>query len=251
MTIAQSQLGRALIQARRDATLVQLSTELVPTDVARAMRVQKEVMDAIGASVAGWKVGYTPEGIPVAAPLFAADIYRSGATLRHGPARKSGIEAEIALVLGEDLPPRPGRPYSRDEILAASRAALAGIEIVAPRFTEPPKPFLAAVADNIGNGAYVLGPEVKDFRGLDLTRLRSQVKIDGRTTHDAVGGHPKGDPLAPVVDYANAPCDLLGGLKAGQVVTTGSLSGCPYVEGAIKIVVEIEGLGVVDLKIDS
>jgi 2-keto-4-pentenoate hydratase len=250
MAIAQSPLGRALIEARRAGELLQLSPELVPADVASAILVQTEVMETIGASIAGWKVGYTPDGIPVAAPLYAADVHRPGATLRHGPARKSGIEVEIALVLGEDLPPRGGRLYSREDIIAASRAAIAGIEIVASRFVDPPKPpFLAALADNLGNGAYVQGEEVGDFRHLDLARLRSQLRIDGRKVHDGVGGHPKGDPLAPIIDYANAPCDLLGGLKAGQIITTGSLSGCPFLEGTMSLAAEVEGLGGVELRI--
>jgi 2-keto-4-pentenoate hydratase len=250
MAIVQSPLGHALIKARRAGELIDVRAELMPADVVTAMQVQKEVSEAIGVAISGWKVGYTPDGISVAAPLFANDVHRSGATLRHGPARKSGVEVEIALVLGQDLPRRPGRPYSRDDIVAASRAAIAGIEIVASRFVDPPKPpFLAGLADSLGNGAYVRGAEVRNFRDLDLARLRSQLTIDGKKVHDGVGGHPKGDPLAPIIDYANAPCDLLGGLKAGQVITTGSLSGCPYVEGTTSIMAEIEALGAIELRI--
>jgi 2-keto-4-pentenoate hydratase len=250
MSEASTELGRALIEAHQTRRLVNFAPRLVPASVAEAMRVQKEVIDAVGASVAGWKVGYTPDGIPVAGPIYAGVMHAGGAVLRHGPLGKSGIEVEIALLLGQDLPPRPGKPYRRDEVLAATRALIAGIEIVAPRFPDPPKPpFLAILADNIGNGAYLRGAEISDFRGLDLAHLRARLTIDGRTVHDAIGGHAKGDPLAPVVDYANRPCDLLGGLRAGQVVTTGTLSGCPYVDGAAKVTAEIGGLGEVRLEI--
>ncbi len=250
MIDAPSPLGRELIAARRGARPASLVPALVPASVAAAMRAQKEVMEALGASVAGWKVGYTPDGVPVAGPIYTDVMHRSGAMLAHGPLRKSGIEVEIALLLGEDLPARPGKPYDRAEILAATRAIIAGIEIVAPRFPDPPKPpFLAILADNIGNGAYLRGAEVRNFDGLDLAHLRARLSVDGRLTHDAVGGHAKGDPLTPVIDYANAPCDLLGGLRAGQIVTTGTLSGCPYVEGSAKITAEVEGLGKVELEL--
>jgi 2-keto-4-pentenoate hydratase len=251
MSNAPSELGRTLIEARREARLAHLDPELAPADIVTAMRVQRDVLEAIGASVAGWKVGYTPEGVPVAAPIYAGVTHKSGATLRHGPSRKSGIEVEIALLLGRDLPSRPGKPYDRMEILDAGSAVLAGVEIVASRFPESPKPpFLVVVADNMGNGGYVRGREVGGFRGLDLSKLRSRLTIDGRKMHDAIGGHAKGDPLSPIVDYVNRPCDLLGGLKAGQIVTTGSLSGCPYVEGATHIAAEVEGLGEIELRFE-
>ncbi len=37
--------------------------------------------------------------------------------------------------------------------------------------------------------------------------------------------HVNVDPLAPLVAYANAPIDFAGGLRAGQIVTTGTLCG--------------------------
>ncbi len=250
MTTDTSKLARGLIEARRQGKLASYAPETAPAGVAEAMLVQKEVMAAIGETVAGWKVGYTPDGIPVGAPIYNGVTCRSGATLHPGPSGKSGIEVEIALLLGKDLPPRPERPYGRDEILEASEALLAGIEIVESRFPAPPKPpFIVLLADNISNGAYARGKEVKDFRGLDLSRLRCRLAVDGRNIHDGVGGHAKGDPLAPVIDYANNPCDLMGGLKAGQFVTTGTLNGCPFIEGACKVMAEIEGLGRVELEI--
>jgi 2-keto-4-pentenoate hydratase len=252
MAIDMSKLERALIEARRQGKLAAFAPDLVPAGIADAMAIQKTVKEAVGASVAGWKVGYAPDGTPVAAPLYGNVIYRNGAALGVGPSGKSGIEVEIALRLIKDLPPRLGRPYSRTEILDASQALLAGVEIVEARFPDPPKPpFLALLADNISNGGYVCGPDAKDARELDLSRLRCTLVVDGRAVHEGVGGHAKGDPLVPVIDYANNPCDLLGGLKAGQIVTTGTLNGCPFIEGACRIVAEIEGLGKVEVEIKA
>jgi 2-keto-4-pentenoate hydratase len=242
-------LAMALIDARHNQRLLHFSTELTPRDVREAMAIQGVVARAIGASVAGWKVGYTPDLIPVAAPLFARATHRSGARLRVGPSGESGIEVELALRLRRDLPPQPA-PYSRDDILNATQAILAGVEIVESRFPREPRPlFLALLADNVSNRAYVCGSDVKVDRALDLATLRVSLTVDGRTIHEGVGGHASGDPLAPVVDYANRPCDVFGGLKAGQIVTTGSLSGCPFIEGACRIEASINGLGKVVLEI--
>ena len=244
-------LAQTLIEAQQEARLAAFRPSLVPANVAAAMAVQRDVARALGAKVAGWKVGYTPEGAPVAGPLYAKRLHPNGGKLPVGPSRKSGLEVEIALRLGKDLP-RRSEPYTRAELLDAASALLIGVEIVEARFPDPPKPpFLTLLADNLGNGGYVCGKDVTDFRGLELEHLRCSLAVDGRLIHEGVGGHAKGDPLAPALDYANAPSDLLGGLKAGQVVTTGTLSGCPFIDGACKVEAEIEGLGKVAFEITA
>lgn len=250
MNSRQMQFAAALVEARRRGGLAPVALENAPASLADAMAVQQEVALAIGASVAGWKVGYAPDGVPVAAPIYAKAMHASGDRVPIGPSGKSGIEVELALRLGGDLPPRPGRLYGRADILDACEALLMGVEIVAGRLPEPPKPpFLALLADNSSNGAFVRGREVRDFRGLELSQLRCKLALNGEKTHEGVGGHAKGDPLLAVIDYVNRPCDMLGGLKAGQIVTTGTLSGCPYVEGAVKIFAELEGLGEIAFEI--
>ncbi|MBV9519508.1 MAG: fumarylacetoacetate hydrolase family protein [Hyphomicrobiales bacterium] len=250
MNSRDTQIAAALIEARRRGGLAHFAPQLAPASLADAMAIQKEVAQAIGASIAGWKVGYAPNGIPVAAPIYANVVHRSGDTVPVGPSGKSGIEVEIALRLAKDLPPLRGRPYARADILDACEALLVGVEIVESRFPEPPKPpFLALLADNSSNGAFVRGAELRDARGLEVSRLRCKLTLDGKLAHEGVGGHAKGDPLLPVIDYVNHPCDLLGGLRAGQIVTTGTLSGCPFVEGAVKVAAELEGLGEIAFEI--
>ncbi|MGC1574751.1 MAG: hypothetical protein WA813_01225, partial [Beijerinckiaceae bacterium] len=152
MNSRQTQFAAALIEARRRGGLAPFTPENAPAGLAEAMGIQKEVADAIGASVAGWKVGYAPDGTPVAGPIYAKVMHASGNVVPHGPSRKSGIEVELALRLAKDLPPRNGRPYGRTEILDACEALLIGVEIVESRLAEAPKPpFLALLADNSSN----------------------------------------------------------------------------------------------------
>jgi hypothetical protein len=55
--------------------------------------------------------------------------------------------------------------------------------------------------------------------------LACHVTLDELLRYQAPAAHPAGDPLLPLLAYANGQSDYLGGLRAGQVVTTGSLCG--------------------------
>lgn len=126
-------LAQTLIEAQQEARLAAFRPSLVPANVAAAMAVQRDVARALGAKVAGWKVGYTPEGAPVAGPVYAKRLHPNGGKLPVGPSRKSGLEVEIALRLGKDLP-RRSEPYTRAELLDPASALLIGVEIVEARF---------------------------------------------------------------------------------------------------------------------
>jgi 2-keto-4-pentenoate hydratase len=216
----------------------------LPATMADAMQVQAAVAETLGAEVAGWKVGFSADGVPFAAPLFSGYMETTGATLPMRQGGVWGVEPEIAVRLGRDLPPRPGQPYSRAEIMDAVAAVLTGIEIVGSRIIDHDSaPFPVRIADNFMNAGYVAGAELADWRHLDLTALRATLTLGGKTVHDAAGGHPNGDPLKPLEDYANAQCDRLGGLKAGQIVTTGSLCGLVKVPEACEAVAVIDGIG--------
>jgi 2-keto-4-pentenoate hydratase len=216
----------------------------VPADVAEAAEVQAAVAKRLDARVAGWKLGYTPEGVPVAGPIFDRFLKASGA---HFPMRAApvwGVEPEIAVRLGADLPRRIVQSYTREEILSAIDSVLVGIEVVASRIIDHKSaPFLFYLADNIGHAGYAFGAEKRHWQDLDLANLRATLTINGEMVHDAVGGHPTVDPLKPLVDYANAQSDRLGGLRAGQIITTGSLCGLVPVEGPGEVTAAIDRIG--------
>jgi 2-keto-4-pentenoate hydratase len=196
--------------------------------------------------VAGWKVAIRPDGMPVAGPVLRHLLVQGGtdAPPQHG----SGMEVEIAFRLRSDLPPRPEAPYARHEILEAIGGALVGVEVIRSRLDDPAgAPFLLALADNLGNGSFVAGAEAKLIEGLEGARCT--VTIDGSVIHDAPGGHPNGDPLAPLLAYASRQSDRLGGLRAGQIVTTGSLCGLIPFRGPAALTARIEGIGAVEMRL--
>ena len=240
MDTKQSPLAKRLLAARLDpASAGALDAALVPPDHAAAMAVQAEVTGALGEALAGWKVGVGGDGIPFAAPLYASGLAASPARLPLGG--YVVIEMEIAVRLRRDLPPGT---YSRAAILDACGEALAGIEVLRGRFGEPPAaPFLAFLADNGANLAYVTGGATGALTTLDLTSLPCRLAIGGEVVHERIGGHPQGDPIEPIRRYLGHANDRLGGLRAGQVVTTGSLSKPARLTAPARIEVDIAGLG--------
>jgi 2-keto-4-pentenoate hydratase len=215
-----------------------------PADIAEAAEVQAATAKRLGERVCGWKIGYTPDGVPVAGPIFDRFLKPSGA---HFPMREAavwGVEPEIAVRLGADLPRRIVQAYTRDDILSAIDAVLVGIEIVGSRIIDhKTAPFLFYLADNIGHAGYAVGAEKRNWHDLDLANLRVTLTINGEIVHDAVGGHPTVDPIKPLIDYANAQSDRLGGLRAGQIITTGSLCGLVPVGGPGEVSAAIDRIG--------
>ena len=221
------QIVRNFVEARRARTAV--PADPCPADQAEAYAVSAGIRAALSEAVGGWKVGHAPEGskAPMGAPMYASGFLKSGGVFKFKPGRAMIPEIEIAVRLSRDLPPRPDKTYSRDEILEYCSELLLGIELIERRIPKGAA-FALNLADDLGNIGYVVGPAIKVSRDLDLTKLRCQFWIGGALHTDRAGGHAKGDPLSPLVDWANAQRDRHGGMKAGHVVTLGSLT--PMIE---------------------
>ena len=61
--------------------------------------------------------------------------------------------------------------------------------------------------------------------------------------HRLAWGNPAGDPMRLMVWLANEGACSLGGLRAGQWVTTGSCTGNLLVARGAQVVAELEGVG--------
>ncbi len=212
-----------LAAAHRSGVRIPYVEAQAPADLAAAYAAQARLGESLGAKVGGWKVGIRPDGTPMAAPIYADLVKESGATWTLPASGPLVVEVELAFRLDDDLPPRP-EPWMRDEIVDAVGEVLVGIELIHWRFEgcEPP-PFLPFLADNLGNAGYVVGEATRDFRALDLARRRCRVSIDADLAHDAIGGHPQDDPWVPLLACLDQGLMGLGGFRAGQFITTGSL----------------------------
>ncbi len=242
-------LAARLAEARRTRKFLEFDPAIACRDSGEAYAVQAAVAGSLGTKPAGWKVGLLPGGAGWAAPVFASDAVSDGGMFSFsGDCVMVKVEAELGLRFGRDLPPRSGTPYSRDEILDAVSHMFAGIELVGTRFRKGVElPFATRLADNFANTAYAASQGTANFRSLDLARIRCRLTQDGRVMNDRIGGHQQGDPMIPVIAWANAQADCLGGIKAGQFITTGTLIEPYDLSTAVTLVASLEDVSQVTL----
>jgi 2-keto-4-pentenoate hydratase len=241
--------------ARRNATQVQgLDARLQPRSIEDAYAIQAAVARRHGGA-AGWKImAIVPaqrEALkvdrPIAAPVFKTYCAESPARLALKSFIAPMLECEFDYVLGRDLPARDA-PYSAEEVLAAVSVLRPAIEVVDSRVGRPAATPLM-LADCFSNGALVLGRVCDTWRSLDLLKQGITLKVDGNTIMTGDGAKiPGGGPVHALVTLANNPPPWAGGLKAGQVVTTGSCTGMPPLGGGREVVADFGALG--EVRID-
>jgi 2-keto-4-pentenoate hydratase len=243
-----SRLAQSLIRAHQSGKRIAVDDDARALTRDQAKHVMFDVAMGLGQTPTGWKVAVI-DGTPAYAPMLEKDIQPSGA---HVPMIEEGylIEVEVALRLGHDLPHR-ATPYSRSEIEAACAEWVVGVELIGSRLKNSPgeAPFPAWLADNMGNALYVTGPAVPFSAIKDGSTLPLIWWLDGEVKEDKIGGHPQNDPILPILLNANAPDDLFGGFKKGQLITTGSLTKPTLITGKGRIEAEIKGIGRVSLSV--
>src|SRR5271170_4963971 len=147
----------ALANARKGPAIASLPADGIPWSEADSYQIQDAVIAKLGEKIGGWKVGISPLGGHVAAPIFASAVFPSPASLPARGFKIIGIECEIGFRFNKALPPRP-QPYTRQEVLDAA-SLHPTIEIVDSRYQDfRALDRLITLADNINNGALVYGP---------------------------------------------------------------------------------------------
>ncbi|OYD84318.1 2-keto-4-pentenoate hydratase [Azospirillum brasilense] len=238
----------ALIQARKSRDwLSALPTR--PTSEAEAYAIQDTVARRLGLVVA-WKVGArTPDSEPFRAPIHADTLFFDTTTLPAADYQVIGMEAEIAYKFAKDLPPR-AEPYSREEVLDAVESVHPAFEIVDTRFAGfGSQDWFSHMADQFNHGALVVGPAIADWRSLEPLKERVALVVDGETKADTVAGNSAGEPVRLLVWMANTGAVSLGGLKAGDVVTTGSHVGTVMVPAGSTSVAVYGTMGTYELTV--
>ncbi len=239
--------ANTLADARRTkTTIVSLPEALRPTSQSEAYIIQDELAVAFGA-IGGWKIGApSAEATPLFAPMPVAWTAASGAEFRALQYR--AVEAEVAFLLGSDLPAR-ATPYARAEVLAAVASCHPAIEILDSAFEDPTAvDRLSGIADLQLHGGFAYGPAFAGWRDLDFARESVTLIIGGVVRLERTGSNTAGDLLRLLPWLANEGASRTGGLRAGQWITTGSWTGSIRAELRAVVEATFATLGRVDVR---
>jgi 2-keto-4-pentenoate hydratase len=213
-----------LVKARRAATPGPgLPESCLPIDLETAIRVQERITELLGDTVGGWKASVGRPDRIVIGPIYESAIFRTSPCPYAAPGAVARVEPEIALVMGRDLPPR-ATPYTEAEVRGAVAEARLVLELLATRYADPAnRSFSEMLADSLQNLGLFVGPAIT---GMALEALPATFPVTIENAGDVLfareGLHPDGHPLAPLYWLANFLAARGRGLKAGEIVTTGS-----------------------------
>jgi 2-keto-4-pentenoate hydratase len=215
-----------------------------PTDANASIAIQNRTLELLGEKIGGWKCGIpTPNGVMLA-PIMASTITRTAPA--PFPGKKAVLEPEIAYVMAHDLPARDSA-YTDEEIRAAVQEARFCLELINTRFANKNEAsFLEVLADCFNNWGLFVGPVVENVFTRPLDKLHAKITTPTATIFDDTRSHPSGDPWTSfswLVHYLNGRGQ---GLKAGDIVTTGSYAGIVDVPANEPLRIELVGVGVIE-----
>ena len=228
--------------------------------VSDAYAVQRDYvglqMRARGTGAAGYKIGLTSKrmqemcGIdsPIAGVVLSDRVHASGASVSASAYGRMGLEFEIAVRLKRDLAP-DGVP-SLPEVADAVDAVCAAIEIVDDRRADyRALDVLSLVADNSWNAGIVLGEFVPAWP--ELATIGGLISVDGIPLDRGSGGDVLGHPFYPVAWLASHLAKEGSGLRAGDIVMTGSLVTTKFPDRPASYRFDVKGLGAVGLTVSA
>jgi 2-keto-4-pentenoate hydratase len=199
---------------------------------------------AAGERQIGWKVGLTAPAIQQQfgfhEPVFGCvlDSKPSGHVFAPGELIAPGFENELCMRLRVDLSGTVGL----DEARAAIDVVYPSLEIIETRgpFTEQ---IALALADNAQQKTVILGSPVA--LSADLVAIEARVSVNGKQVAIGTGDAVLGNPLHSIVWLAAKLGAYGRGLKAGEIVMTGSFTRQFPIAPGDEIETVFSGLGAV------
>jgi 2-keto-4-pentenoate hydratase len=220
-----------LLAAREHHRQIAPPSETKALSVADAYAVQERLratLAARGERVVGWKAGLTNKAAqaafqvdePVCAFLLASGVFANRAEVPFARFATLVVEAEIAFVMKQDLA-GPGVTPARARL--AVEGALPALELVDFRFGGKPLG-TDLIADGVYASAIVLGAPMTDVAHLDLAVEGMVYELNGAVVATNAGAEVMGDPLNSLAWIANHLGARGLGLRAGDLVMSGSVS---------------------------
>lgn len=244
--------ARALREAYSGDPIAPMRQWLQPTDAVGAYTVQEintRFWETQGRRIVGRKAGLTAEAVqkqlgvnqPDFGVLFEDMRIRNGGLLDPELCIQAKAEAEIAFIMGADLPSTTSTPA---EVAAAVASVHAAIEIVDSRIADWKISFADTVADNGSSAFFVLADEGLPLAGVDLEGAAMTMTVNEAVASTGVGAAALGNPLNAAAWLARTLAARGEPLKAGDILLAGALGPMVTLQAGDKVRAEVGGIGV-------
>ena len=206
-----------------------------PITLDEAYAIQAEILERAlrsgSDSIAGYKVGLTSEKMqkfcgvaePIAGRILRSSVRASGATLRKADFHRLGIESELALRIGKQVPiAEPGSNV--DALIQCVDAIAAAFEVVDDRDADYAHLEASSIAaENSWNKGIVLGDAASPSAFGDLRGLDGRLFINGEQAATGSSSDVMTGPLSVLAWTARFAHEAGEELQPGQWIMTGSI----------------------------
>ena len=226
--------AKNLWQARLLGHVLPADFEGRPADEAQAYDIQRAMIAAADDVLCGWKLGATADAAvkalelsgPFVGPLFETFTPPSGATVKLHADQNPALETEFSVELGADIPYR-GDAFARADIEGAITAVIPSFEIISGRYErDGTPPGARIIADGGSNHVSVMGDPVRDWSGADLRDHPVTLSLNGEEVAKGSNAILMWDHTFDAIAwFANHPMLEGRGLKAGDLIMTGTVTG--------------------------
>ncbi|MBC7285159.1 fumarylacetoacetate hydrolase family protein [Hoeflea sp.] len=246
--------ARALREAAATGTPVGAIREQISAGgIAAAYAVQEVNTDhylASGRRLVGRKIGLTSLAVqrqlgvdqPDYGMLFADMDVAEGIPVSLDRVIQPKVEAEIAIVVGRDL---PYPDLTTAEMIRAVEYVVPAIEIVDSRVANWDIKIWDTIADNASSGLFVLGAVPRKLDGLDLRSCGMVMEVKGEPISVGAGIACLGSPITASLWLARVMAKAGRPLLEGDVILSGALGPMAGVSRGDVVEARINGVGTV------
>jgi 2-keto-4-pentenoate hydratase len=250
------QLADELADAAAQVRPVEPLTARAPgLDLAGAYAVQRALVRRwthAGDRVVGHKVGLTSAAMqqqlgvhqPDSGILLDRMVLSDGAVLDAGELIAPRVEAEVAFVLGADVP----AGATRDQVAAAIASVAVAVEVIDSRIAGWRIAVEDTVADNASSAYAVVGWPVPVEDVGDLRTVGLVLRRNGEIVATGAGAAVLGDPLLALTWLVRRLAEQGEHLRAGQVVLPGAVHAAVPLAAGDVITATGSALGSVSLR---
>ena len=242
------ELYNALITRTAVAPLTDREADITIEDAYQIQqRMIQRRLDA-GETIIGKKIGVTSKVVmdmlkvnqPDFGMMTSGMVFNEGESIDTSTMIAPRAEAEVAFVLKSDL---MGPGVTAADVLRATDFVAPCFEIVDSRIQDWKIKIQDTVADNASCGVLVLGGRRKSPADIDLALAGMVLEKNGEIISTSTGAAVQGSPVNAVAWLANTLGNLGIGLKAGEVILSGSQSPLVPVKAGDSLVCTVGGLG--------